>query len=200
MLTKLIAGLTIAAALMPNRAFAEVASTPTAAPVAQAPATQIKPYRTFVTIQSYVMESNGDAQNPISNVRLEVKFPTADVKISPEGTKLELPEGGQYWPIGNGQTQEINRTFEIPWASIQNDGFNFVVQMQRKGSKMLPCNFKVDQLSQYNRAYTCHTDIQWQLNNKVKEDRLDKEGIQIRVFTDRNTPAKQMPKDSIALR
>jgi hypothetical protein len=138
------------------------------------------------------MDNNGEEQNPISNVRLEVAFN--------ENEKMRLPESGQYWPIGNGQRQDINRTYEIPWQAIQNDGFSFQIQMVRQGSKMLPCQFKVSQLSQFNRAYVCHTDLQWQLDRKVGEARLDKEGIEVRVFTDRNTPAKELPKDALALR
>jgi hypothetical protein len=162
---------------------------PNAAPIEMA---KIEPYRTFVTIERYSIESNGDASQPISNVRLTITFPN--------GQKVELPEGGQYWPIGNGQAQEINRTFEIPWAYIQKDGFKFKVQMERKGSPMLPCEFDVVQLSQFNRAYTCHTDIAWQQKEKTAEDKLDREGIQVRVFSSRNTPAKEVPTNAIALK
>jgi hypothetical protein len=83
---------------------------------------------------------------------------------------------------------------------VNNDGFNFQIQMVRKGVKMLPCNFTVNQLSQFNRSYFCHTDIQWQMEQKISEEKIDKEGIQIRVFTDKNTPAKDLPKDALALR
>jgi len=199
--TKVVVGITFVWALAPGKAFAKSAATEVAvlaaqtAPVEQtAPAAPVvaKPFRTFIAIQSYIMETNGDPKNPISNVRLEVKFP---------GDKhFQLPESGQYWPMGNGQTQEINRVFELPTEAVQNDGFNFVIQMVRKGSKMLPCQFQVTQLSQYNRAYFCHTDVEWQVSQKFPEEKLNKEGIQIRVFTDRNTPSKEIPKDAIALR
>lgn len=164
---------------------------PASAPEAVVPALA-RPFRTWVAIQSYIMDTNGDPKNPISNVRIDVKFP---------GDKnFAMPDAGQYWPIGNGQTQEINRVFEVPASVVQNDGFNFVIQMVRKGSKMLPCNFNVTQLSQYNRTYFCHTDVEWQISQKYPEEKLNKEGIQIRVFTDLNTPAKELPKDAIALR
>lgn len=152
----------------------------------------LEPFRTFITVQRYTMEQNGEAANPVSNVRVQVTFPN--------GQKLALPEGNQWWPIGNGQVQEINRTFEIPFTMVSNDGFKFEVQMERKGSKMLPCIFDVSQLSQFNRAYTCHTDIAWQQNQKMTEDKLDREGIQVRVFTSRNSEPKDIPTSAIAIR
>lgn len=173
---------------------AAVAPAPAAAPSAAAPAKQVSmaPYRTFLTIQRYTLENNGEPGNNISNVRLEMKF-------GPEVT-LKLPGGDQHWPIGNGQVQEINQTFEIPWAFVRQDGFAFQLQMLRKGAKILPCQFEVRELSQFNRTYTCQTDVNWQVNNKVPDNRVNREGVQIRVFTDRNTPSKEIPKDAVALK
>lgn len=151
-----------------------------------------KPYRTFVTIQRYTVENNGEPSNPISNVRLEITFPN--------GNKVKLPEGGQYWPIGNGQVQEIGRTFEIPWAFIQKDGFKMQIQMHRKGSKMFPCNFDITALSQFNRAYVCKVDEGFQRRSSVSEQKIDREGVQLRVFTDLNSEKNEIPTDSIALR
>lgn len=164
------------------------------ATAAAAPATfaKVEPYRTFITFQRYVIENNGEPNNPISNVRIAVTFPN--------GTKIQLPDGNQWWPVGNGQAQEINRTFEIPWAVIQKDGFKFQVQMERKGNPMLPCNFEVVQLSQFNRAYNCQTDVAWQTQQKTPSEKLDKEGIQIRVFTSKNSTPKEIPTDAIALK
>lgn len=150
-----------------------------------------KPYRTFVTIQKYTVENSG-SHHPQSNVRLEITFPG--------GSKVALPENGQYWPIGNGQVQEINRTFEIPWSAVKNDGFQFRLQMVRQGSKLLPCEFDVSSLSQFNRSYVCHTDVNWQLDQKVASENVDKEGVQIRVFTDKNSQPNEIPQNSIALR
>jgi hypothetical protein len=158
--------------------------------LASTPQKEIKPYRTFLTIQRYNMENNGEPSSPISNVRLEVTWPN--------GTKMVLPEGGQYWPIGNGQVQEINRTFELPWNMITNDGFKFEVQMIRKGSKMAPCQFEIVQLSQFNRGYVCHTDLNAQTN--LAPENMDKEGIQVRVFTDLNSEKKEVPNDALALK
>src|SRR5262245_18442458 len=134
--TKIIAGTAVASAMWANTAFGETPQTGVqqqqlmaanaqaaapSAPVGGAPQyAQIKPYRVFITVQSYVMENSGDPKNPISNVRLEAAFPGEK--------KFELPEGGQYWPIGNGQKQEINRTYELPFAAIKDDGFEFQVQ------------------------------------------------------------------------
>jgi len=157
-----------------------------------APMAKIEPYRTFLTIMRYTMENNGEPTNPISNVRIGLEFPS--------GNKLGLPEAGQYWPIGNGQMQEINRTYEIPWAFINNDGFKFKIQMERKGSLMLPCEFDIVQLSQFNRTYTCHTDLKWQQDQRVAESNLDKEGIQIRIFTSKNSLPKEIPQDALALK
>lgn len=155
------------------------------------PVVPVKPYRTFIAIQRYNMEQSGDPA-PISNVRITIEFPNK--------SKVELPEGGQYWPIGNGQVQEINRTFELPWQYIQGDGFKFTIQMHRKGADFLPCQYEVSALSEFNRAYVCHTDLGWQTTQKIPVERQDKEGIQIRVFTDRNSRPSEIPNNSIALR
>jgi len=152
----------------------------------------IQPYRAFITIQRYNVENNGEPTHPISNVKLEITFPNKKT--------VELPGQGQYWPIGNGQVQEINRTYEIPWEMITNDGFKFAIQMIRKGSKMDPCQFEIVQLSQFNRSYICRTDINWQMNQKTPEEKLDKEGIQIRVFTNRNSAPSEIPAGAIAIR
>lgn len=147
-----------------------------------------KPYRTFVNIQRYNLEQMGSSTDAIANVRLELMLPN--------GTQVMLPESGQYWPIGNQQTQEINRTFEIPWKWMRNDGFKMTIQMVRRGSEMLPCKFDVVQLSQFNRSYVCHTDVQWQIaHEKVTDTTAAKEGVQIRVFTDLNSPASEIPKN-----
>lgn len=170
---------------------------PSAYPESAAPSTAasipaVQPYRTFITIQKYTVEHNGQVSQNMSNVRLEVTFPN--------GSKVQLPENGQYWPIGNGQSQEINRTFELPWSFVKNDGFQFRIQMVRQGGRLLPCEFDVAQLSQFNRSYVCHTDINWQMDQKVAAERIDKEGVQIRVFTDKNSQPNEIPQSSIALR
>jgi hypothetical protein len=171
---------------------AGVAKDPTTgAAVSNAPK-DIKPYRTFISIQRYNMEQNGEASNPISNVRLEILWPNGN------GRKMELPEGGVYWPIGNGQVQEINRTYELPWAAISNDGFKFDIQMLRKGVRFQPCQFDVVQVSQFNRVYVCHTDLNAQTG--LSPEQQDKEGIQIRIFTDLNSDKKDIPNDALAVR
>jgi len=152
----------------------------------------VKPYRTFVTVKKYILENNGIPSKPISNVRLEIKFPG--------GTRAQLPEGGHYWSIGNNQSQEINRTFELPFALIQNDGFNFELTMVRSGKKILPCRFEVAQLSQFNRSYVCRTDVAFQQNQQIPQDKIAKEAVEIRVFSDLNSPQAELPKDAIALK
>ncbi len=189
--SKLVLGVGIVWALMPNNAFAKAGEAP-AQEVKVPQYAKMAPYRTFITIHNYTMEHNGDAQNPISNVKIEVLFG--------KNQKMALPEGGQFWPIGNGQKQEINKTYEVPWEAIANDAFAFDIQMVRQGSKMLPCQFNVNQLSQFNRSYFCHTDLRWQSEQKIPDENLDREGIEVRVYTDRNTPAKDLPKDALALR
>ncbi len=190
-LNRLVLSGIIAAGLLVGSAQAEEAKVPVTLPAKPAPI-PAKPYRAFVTIQRYNMENNGEPGSPISNVRLEIAFPN--------GHKLQLPEGGQYWPIGNNQVQEINRTFEIPWAWIQNDGFMFTVKMVRKGSDLLPCQFEVTSLSQFNRGYTCHTDTAWQQNERISAEQMDREGIQVRVFSDLNSAPKEIPTDAVAIK
>lgn len=153
---------------------------------------QVKPYRTFIEVARYNMENNGESNNPISNVRIVVTFPNQQ--------KIQLPEGGQWWPIGNGQAQEIHKFYELPFSYIQNDGFKFSIQMERKGSLMLPCNFEVITLSQFNRSYTCHTDLNWQQNERISPENFDKEGIQVRVFTDQNSEKKEIPGNALMIR
>lgn len=163
------------------------------APMVDANGTPLSPFRTFIVVQRYNMENNGEPSSPISNVRLEITFPGK--------SEAKLPEGGQFWPIGNGQVQEINRTFEIPWEYVQGkDGFKFNIQMVRKGSRMLPCEFDVKQISQFNRSYVCHTDLGWQATHKILPEKQDKEGVQIRVFTDKNSMPNEVPSDAIAIR
>jgi hypothetical protein len=157
---------------------------------------QVKPYRTFVTVQRYNLENNGTPGKMASNVRVEVTFPNG----SPKGVTLELPEGGDSWPVGNGQSQEINRTFEIPHAFLQADGFNMRVQMHEQGRIIDPCEISVQQLSQFNRAYNCQTDVAAQLKGNTAPDRVVKAGIQLRVFTDRNSEKKEIPQNAIAIR
>ena len=149
-------------------------------------------YRTFISFQKYTMESNGQTGNAISNVRIEVTFPS--------GTRVELPESGVYWPIGNGQFQEINRVYEIPWSYVQRDGFRLRLQMIRKGSTISPCEIEVAQLSAYNRAYICHTDVIAQMKNGTEAGNAVKEGVEIRIFTDLNSTQKEIPQNAIALR
>ncbi len=150
-----------------------------------------KPYRTFLTIERYNMEFSGQP-NEISNVRLEITFPNKKT--------LELPEGGKFWPIANGQNQEIHRTFELPSDWMVNDGFRLKIQMIRKGSEMLPCLFEVVQLSEFNRGYICQTDTGWQAQQNIPSDQHDREGIQIRVFTDKNSPPREIPNDALAIK
>lgn len=155
----------------------------------------VKPYRTWIQIQRYQVENSGEGLGSISNVRLVITFPGPTEK----GTVVELPGGGQYWPIGNGQVQEINRTFELPFKYIQKDGFQFRIQMIRKGAWIKPCEFDVVQLSQFNRSYVCRTDVEWQKKRGIPEEKLDKESLQIRVLTDLELPKRQLPTDAIAI-
>ncbi|MCB0416360.1 MAG: hypothetical protein H6617_08155 [Bdellovibrionaceae bacterium] len=192
--------------MMVDREFTAEEREPNAEPQAEAAlnaeSVTIEPYRTFIEIQRYEIENNGEdpQAQPISNVKLEVKFPQDPADKEAPRLEMELPGNGQYWPIGNGQVQEIKRTLELPWKYIAKDGFTFEIQMVRKGSWMKPCVFEVTQLSEFNRAYVCRTDLDWQKKRGVPEERLDKEGVQIRVFTDKNTPKKQIPTDAIAIR
>ncbi len=169
-----------------------------------AEAPMIEPYRTFITIQRYQINNNGKGVDSISNVKLQIKFPgqvDADGKIKTQD--VELPGNGEYWPIGNGQVQEIDRTFELPYKYIENDGFKFEVHMLPKGNSIDPCKFEVVTLSQFNRAYICRTDVEWQRKKRIAEDKLDEESFYVRVFTDRldsGTTKKDIPTNAIAIR
>lgn len=183
----------------------------------ETPTTEKKPYRTFLNIQRYTIENDGNPNNSISNVRLEVLFPNQDPEkqVKPMWwerwffgkqdesvvARILLPGGeDQWWPIGDGQVQEINQIFEVPWEYIQNDGFRFTIKIHRKGTVIKPCVFDVVSLSEFNRSYICRLDENWQLSQNIPEDQLDKEGVQLRIFTDKNSPAKDIPKDAIALK
>lgn len=151
-----------------------------------------KPLRTFLTIQRYHIKRNGNPQQPISNIKLEL--------VLADGKRRNLPEGGQFWTIGNQQVQEINRTFEIPQDHLKDDGMKFQVQMIHKGTEILPCLFDVVEISQFNRTYLCHTDVGAQRSKGIPEEDVHEEGIQVRIFTDKNSPAIEIPKDVIAIR
>ncbi|MCB0403405.1 MAG: hypothetical protein KDD51_01370 [Bdellovibrionales bacterium] len=188
--------------IMVDREFTGEHREPNADPESNVESVSVEPYRTFIEIQRYEIENNGEdpQAQPISNVKLEVKFPKDPADAEAARLEMELPGNGQYWPIGNGQVQEIKRTLELPWKYVVKDGFTFEIQMVRKGSWMKPCVFEVTQLSEFNRAYVCRTDLDWQKKRGVPEQRLDKEGVQVRVFTDKNTPKRQIPTDAIAIR
>ena len=153
---------------------------------------EVKPFRTFLTIQKYNLENSGKASDKIFNARLEISFPN--------GSKLTLPEGGHRWPISNGQSQEINRTIEIPWAFVQSDATHFTVSILRSGSTIAPCEFNAEQLSQFNRGYVCHTDAGIQAEAGTPAEQIVRESVHVRVFTDRNSTPREIPTDAIALR
>ena len=153
---------------------------------------EVKPFRTFLTIQKYNLEQSGKASDKIFNARVEISFPN--------GSKLTLPEGGHRWPISNGQSQEINRTIEIPWAFVQSDATRFTVSILRSGATISPCEFTVEQLSQFNRGYICHTDATLQAEQGTPADKVVRESIHVRVFTDRNSTPREIPTDALALR
>jgi hypothetical protein len=153
---------------------------------------EVKPFRTFLTIQKYNLENSGKSPDKIFHAQLEITFAN--------GSKISLPEGGHQWTIGNGQSQEINRTFEIPWGLVQSDSTRFTVAMVRSGANTSPCEFSAEQLSQFNRGYICHTDAGFQADQGVSQDKIIREAVYIRVFTDRNANPNDIPKDAIALR
>lgn len=137
---------------------------------------EVKPYLTYITVQNYSLQNSGKPGNGIENVHLEITFPN--------GKKVTLPEGGQDWPIANGQMQPVNIHYQLPYKYIEKDGFTFTVQIVRRGADLQPCAFKVEQLSEFNRSYVCHTDLGWQTSQHVSEDKLVKEAVQVRVSTD----------------
>jgi hypothetical protein len=171
--------------------FSALAQEPITEPVTQV-IKEVKPFRTFITIQKYNLENSGKSADKTFNARIELSFPN--------GSTVTLPEGGHRWPIGNGQSQEINRTFEVPWSLVQSDSTKFTVAILRSGSTIAPCEFSAEQLSQFNRGYVCHTDAGIQADQGTPQDKIIRESVFVRVFTDRNSNPTEVPKDAIALR
>lgn len=186
-----MATLIIGLIAMGGASFSAHAEEPTQEPVTQV-IKEVKPFRTFLTIQKYNLENSGKASDKIFNSRIEIAFPN--------GSKVTLPESGHRWPISNGQSQEINRTFEIPWAFVQSDSTRFTVTILRSGETISPCEFSVDQLSQFNRGYVCHTDAGLQSEQGTPPEKVVRESVHVRVFTDRNSTPNEIPKDALALR
>lgn len=153
---------------------------------------EVKPFRTFLTIQKYNLENSGKPGNRVFNAQLEITFSN--------GVKVALPEGGTKWPIGNGQSQEINRTFEIPWELVQSDTTKFTIAINRSGATIAPCEFSADQLSQFNRGYVCHTDAAFQAEHGTPEPEVVREAVYVRVFTDKNSTPNEIPKDALAFK
>lgn len=186
-LTTLLIGIIAATSF----SLAAKAEEPSQEPVTQV-IKEVKPFRTFLTIQKYNLENSGKAADKIFNARIEISFPN--------GSKLILPEGGHRWPISNGQSQEINRTVEIPWAFVQSDATRFTVSILRSGATIAPCEFAAEQLSQFNRGYICHTDAGFQADQGTPQEQIVRESVYVRVFTDRNSTPKEIPTDALALR
>jgi hypothetical protein len=65
---------------------------------------------------------------------------------------------------------------------------------------MLPCEFEISQLSQFNRGYICRTDTNFQASKNLPPEQIDKEGIQLRVFSDKNSRPNDIPREAIALK
>lgn len=152
-----------------------------------------KPFRTFVTIESYHQESNGRKSDSTSQVQLEVK-------LGPN-QKLVLPEPKKFWTVQNQKSQPIHQTFEVPSELIQQDGFSFEITMIEKGKTILPCSIKVTELSKFNRSYMCRTDVNFQSNQQhIPEDKLAKQGVEVRVFSDLNVKNKELPKNLLVFR
>jgi len=159
------------------------------------PAIEKKPssYRAYVTLKAYHQEQNGNPKNPESQVRVQITFP--------DQKKIELPDRNRFWSVKDKQTQDINETFEVPQEFIQNDGFSFEVAIIDKGKEIVPCQIRVNQLSQFNRNYFCRTDVNAQANQqKIQEEKLAKQAVELRVFSDVNSSSKEIPKKLLALK
>lgn len=161
---------------------------------------EIKPFRTFITFQRYRIDQNGNPQTPVSNVKINIEFPGANAEE--KGKEISLPGEKTTWAIGDGQIQEIDQSFEVPFEYVSNlDGFKMNVTMDRKGVWIKPCKFVVKDLSKFNRGYVCRTDQDWQKKRGRTEEQMDIESIQVRVFTDKNLQRNEKPPTNpIALR
>ncbi|NBX93353.1 MAG: hypothetical protein EB078_05310 [Proteobacteria bacterium] len=151
-----------------------------------------KPYRTFITIKAVNQEQPLKKAEESAQIRLELQLP---------GRKpVFLPEKNKFWTLRKSESQKVEQTFEIPYAVIQNDGFQFDVTMVKKGKTIQPCHFEVKELSQFNRTYFCRTDVNFQLNQQhIREDKITKQEVEIRVFSDVNTHSKDLPKKLASL-
>lgn len=85
-------------------------------------------FRTYISIE-----------NVTEDTSLEVTMPELDGKMSEK-------------PLAR---QERGKKYEIPYAIAKADRFKFVVQMSKPGHKILPCEFVIEQLRQYDRGYVC---------------------------------------------
>ena len=150
-------------------------------------------YKAYVTVKAYHQEYNGSAKRPDSQVRVQIHFP--------DQKKIELPSSDQFWSVSNKQTQDINETFEVPQEFLVADGFSFEVSIIEKGKDIQPCKVKVNQLSQFNRTYFCRTDVNAQVNQlHLKEDKVAKQAVELRVFSDINSTSKEIPRKLVALK
>jgi hypothetical protein len=138
-----------------------------------------KSFRTFVTIKALHSEAPGVSSPNSSEVRLQIKLP--------DGRTLKLRE------------KDIQRSFEIPFDFVKQDSFGMEVALVRKGKNILPCQITVHQLSQYNRSYRCQTDVGFQINQQyIPENKVTREGVELRVFTDAQSDKKEIPRKLLA--
>jgi hypothetical protein len=138
-----------------------------------------KSFRTFVTVKALYHGDGGVSSPNNSEVRLQIKLP--------DGRTLKLRE------------KNIDQSFEIPFDFVKQDSFGMEVALVKKGKNILPCQITVYQLSQYNRSYRCQTDVGFQINQQhVPENKVTREGVVFRVFTDAQSDKKEIPRKLLA--
>lgn len=70
--------------------------------------------------------------------------------VSEETTvEVKLPDQK---PLVN---QERGKRYEIPYSVARANQFRFVVQMAKGKHSINPCEFMIDQVNQFDRAYVC---------------------------------------------
>ena len=92
--------------------------------------------------------------------------------------ELELPDGTKHAIKRRGER------FEIPSAFAQKNGFKFVIQMRRRDIAIMPCEFTVEGLSDFNRRLICRTYETNDATSNQSAKQAVHESVEVRVYTE----------------
>ena len=146
-----------------------------------------------VTLEKFVWEPSPSATDPSSQVQFVLSFPG--------GQKVSFPQksADKAWTLQAGKPLEIGETLTVPPEVVHGDQFHFTLQVLRQGILLSPCEFDVAQVSQFNRTYTCHTDLNWQRNHGFSEEQLEKDTVQLRVYSNAKPSQNvSLPREPLA--